>query len=216
MRNKNNNHHSTGKGEVRIIGGQWRSRKLKFADVDGLRPSTDRVRETVFNWLQFDLPNSRCLDVCAGSGALGFEALSRNARAVHFVELESIAIKMIKDNAQALGVTGEQAVIHQSDILSFLNGRNSQEAFSVKALSEESIAEKTVNQEAFDIVFVDPPFAKNMHSEIFTALIESNSLSENALIYCEMPSTETIELPQSWTWHRQKSFKNVSFGLIAV
>ena len=187
---------STTNGEVRIIGGQWRSRKILFPNVDGLRPSTDRVRETLFNWLQFDLRGSHCLDACAGSGVLGFEALSRQSASVHFVEKESVAIDMIERNAKNLAASDDNAFIHQMDILDFL---------SAKQFTD-----------SFDIVFVDPPFALNLHAEIFRALLAAQCLSETALIYCEMPSSECIELPGNWSWYKQKKFKNVSFGLISV
>ena len=183
-------------GEVRIIGGQWRSRKILFPNIDGLRPSTDRVRETLFNWLQFDLLDSHCLDACAGSGVLGFEALSRRSACVHFVEKEPVALEMIQCNANNLAVSSANLSIHQMDILDFLNTKQ----FT----------------HPFDIVFVDPPFAMNLYTEIFTALIRSQCLSENALIYCEMPSSAAIELPVDWTWYRQKKYKNVAFGLVVV
>ena len=166
-------------------------------NVAGLRPTTNRVRETLFNWLQFDIKNSRCLDVCAGSGALGFEALSRGAESAHFVEMDAQALAMIKKNAHHLGVNlNEHVFVHQADAQSFLS--------------------KNTSIEPFDFVFVDPPFELKIHAEIFNALLENGCLSEKALVYCEMPSKELIELPSNWTWHRQKSYKNVTFGLIAV
>ena len=196
-KNKNFSTRSTHSGEVRIIGGQWGSRKILFPNVQGLRPSTDRVRETLFNWLQFDLPNSHCLDVCAGSGVLGFEALSRQAASVDFVEKEAAAVAMIERNANnLLDVSSDAISIHHRHILDFLNDRN----FT----------------HTFDIVFVDPPFALNLHAQIFNALLSAQCLSENTLIYCEMPSSESIQLPANWSWYRQKKLKNLSFGLIAV
>ena len=196
MRN-NKNKSTEENGEIRIIAGQWRSRKLLVPNVIGLRPTTDRVRETLFNWLQFDIANKRCLDVCAGSGALGFEALSRGAQSVHFVEVDPIATTMIKKNADFLRANlNETVFVHQMDAISFLS--------------------KNAPNESFDFVFVDPPFELNMHAAIFTALLESECLSKNVLIYCEMPSKESVELPSAWTWYRQKSYKNVTFGLITA
>lgn len=193
---KKNKHNADARGEVRIIGGDWGGRKIAFPDVDGLRPSTDRVRETVFNWLQFDLAGSHCLDACAGSGVLGFEALSRQAATVHFVEKEAVAVEMVRYNADKVGVSSENVRIYQADIVSFLKSKK--------------------NGITFDIVFVDPPFVANLHADIFNALLDSQSLSENALIYCEMPASEILSLPEKWSWYRQKKFKNVSFGLITV
>jgi len=126
---------SKNKGSIRLIGGQWGSRKLDVPDLNGLRPTTDRVRETVFNWLAPYVNNSHCLDVCAGSGALGFEALS----SVDFVELNLTAANSIK---QSINVLEANAQVHQCSAQDFL---------SRKALKP------------YDIVFVDPPFDLNLH-----------------------------------------------------
>jgi len=185
-------------GEVRIIAGKWRSRKIKVLDLPGLRPTTDRVRETVFNWLQYDIHNSHCLDACAGSGALGFEALSRGAASVHFVERELNAVKLLQSNSKSLIDSEKQtAHIHHCAIADFLAKPNS-------------------SGQPFDVVFVDPPFELNLHDEIFSALQNESWLAKGALIYCEMPSKNMAELPFSWEWARQKKLKNVSFGLITV
>jgi len=184
-------------GEVRIIGGQWRNRKLAVPSVDGLRPTTDRVRETVFNWLQPYTANSRCLDICAGSGALGFEALSRGATSVQFIEKEKQAVHFLQKNAQKLDMLeSNQLHIQQTAALNFLT--------------------KNVHSEHFDIVFVDPPFALNMHSDIFSALQDGQWLANEALIYCEMPVNEMVVLPENWSWFRKKSTKSLTFGLIAA
>ena len=119
---------------LRIIGGEWRSRKLKFADVPGLRPTPDRVRETLFNWLQWHVPGARCLDLFAGSGALGLEALSRGARDVVMVEKHPAAAQALRDNLTLLGARNARLV--HDDALRYL-GR------------------VTV---AFDLIFLDPPF----------------------------------------------------------
>ncbi len=196
MQNKKNSNHSK-KGELRIIGGEWRSRKLLVPDVAGLRPTTDRIRETVFNWLQAYIVNSQCLDVCAGSGALGFEALSRGASKVHFIETNKQAIQAIEKNAHNLDVNiNDQALIEQQSVLKFLA--------------------ENIHSQRFDIVFVDPPFDLNMHKDIFAALEKGQWLTEDALIYCEMPRKEDLELPPKWEWFREKRSKNVAFGLIAA
>ena len=196
MKNRKNSNHPK-KGEVRIIGGDWRSRKLLVPDVDGLRPTTDRIRETVFNWLQTYIVNSQCLDVCAGSGALGFEALSRGANKIHFVETNKKAIQAIEQNAQNLEVnTNGRVIVQKQAVLDFLA--------------------ENIHSQRFDVVFVDPPFALNLHEAIFKALEQGDWLAENALIYCEMPANETLELSSQWEWFREKRSKNVAFGLIAV
>ncbi|MGH1427984.1 MAG: 16S rRNA (guanine(966)-N(2))-methyltransferase RsmD [Arenicella sp.] len=196
MRNKKNGN-STYAGEIRIIGGQWRSRKLMVPDVDGLRPTTDRVRETLFNWLQPYIHGARCLDVCAGSGALGFEALSRGAKHVDFVDKHPRAIEVIKRNAHSLGMSADQQCsIHKGSIMQFL--------------------QENTEKAQYDIVFVDPPFDLQMHEDIFTALQEVSLLDSNGLIYCEKPLKEALVLPDAWEWIKEKKTKNVVFGLIAV
>ena len=196
MRNKKNGN-STYAGEIRIIGGQWRSRKLVVPEVDGLRPTTDRVRETLFNWLQPYIHDSRCLDVCAGSGALGLEALSRGAMQVDFVDNHHRAIDVIKRNANSLEVQDDQQFsIHKTSIMQFLQNHEV--------------------QKPYDIVFVDPPFDLQMHGDIFAYLQKPSLLAEGALIYCEKPLKEELVLPSSWEWVREKKTKNVVFGLIEV
>ena len=105
-------------GSCRIIAGKWRGRKIKFDDAEGLRPTTDRIRETVFNWLQSYLPRSKCLDCFAGSGVLGFEALSRGAQEVVFLEKNSRTVKCLQENVRSL--EAGNVAIHHQDALSWL------------------------------------------------------------------------------------------------
>lgn len=183
-------------GVIRIIGGQWRSRKLAVPDLDGLRPTTDRIRETLFSWLLPYVAESRCLDVCAGSGGLGFEALSRGAARVDFVEKNPVAVKYLLENAAALGVKeGVDASVDRRSILDFLKNN----------------ADKT----QYDIIFVDPPFDLNMHDDIFKALVEGEWLAEDAVIYCEKPRFSELALPNDWYWLKEKSSKNLEFGLLS-
>jgi 16S rRNA (guanine966-N2)-methyltransferase len=141
---------------VRIIGGEHGGRLLPFADVPGLRPTPDRVRETLFNWLGQDLTGLRCLDLFSGSGALGFEALSRNAREVVFVERSREAVERLRAFATAIGT--QRATILQKDALEFLRdaGRGGQSA------SAASIR--------FDVVFLDPPFGEGWIARVLTPL----------------------------------------------
>jgi 16S rRNA (guanine966-N2)-methyltransferase len=134
------------RGKCRIIAGRWRGRVLKFDDADGLRPTTDRIRETVFSWLQVYLPNSHCLDCFAGSGVLGFEALSRGADEVTFLEQNKQTVNSLKENASMLAADEQQVVIEHRDALFWLQ--------SVK--TEKNLASY------FDLVFLDPPF----HSDL--------------------------------------------------
>ena len=108
------------RGQCRIIAGKWRGRVLRFDDAEGLRPTTDRIRETVFNWLQAYLPHSHCLDCFAGSGVLGFEALSRGADKVVFIEQNKQTINNLKENASVLAIDDHKMVIKHQDALSWL------------------------------------------------------------------------------------------------
>ena len=127
--------------KLSIIGGNWRSRKISFEDAEGLRPTPARVRETLFNWLQYDIIGSRCLDLYAGSGALSFEAASRGAKSVVQVENNPVACRCLKTNALAL--KAEQIKVVQMDAFRYLAG----------------------DAQAFDIVFVDPPFNLNLAAQ---------------------------------------------------
>lgn len=198
-------------GEIRLIGGEWRSRKLVVPTVAGLRPTSDRVRETLFNWLQAYTNNSKCLDVCAGSGALGFEALSRGAASVQFVETNTKAIQTIEKNAQNLGVN----IKIGTDIETNVNTQSNSHIVIEQSSILDFLAKNTHSQQ-FDIIFVDPPFALNLHVEIFEALQSGQWLTKNSLVYCEMPANEHLVLPSKWGWFREKRTKNLAFGLIAV
>lgn len=146
---------------LRIIGGEWRSRKLRFADVPGLRPTPDRVRETLFNWLQTQVPGARCLDLFAGSGALGLEALSRGASEVVMVEKHPAAAKALRDNIALLGA--QQAVLVHDDAFRYLQRETG----------------------AFDLIFLDPPFRKNLLEPVLETLLAKSLLSPDGMIYLE-------------------------------
>ncbi len=179
-------------GEVRIIGGDWRGRKLPVLLADGLRPTSDRVRETVFNWLQFEVPGARCLDVFAGSGALGFEALSRGAREVTFLELASANAKQLQANVSALKT--DKAQVIQTDSLRWL---------------ENPIAQP------FDIIFLDPPFNLGlMQSAVDKLFISGVIQNDQAWLYLEQEKhLDWPNLPEGWVCHREKSTSQVRFGL---
>ena len=181
----------SGRGSCRIIGGQWRSRKIRFDDAAGLRPTTDRIRETVFNWLQPYISQSHCLDCFAGSGILGFEALSRGAAEVLFIERNRKTAENLKQNIRLLET--DRAVVRQADTLEWLSSAQ-------------------INSE-FDLVFLDPPF----HSGLMTkccALLDSNGcLADNAIIYVEHAVDENVVLPDSWACLKQKCSGQVSYKL---
>ncbi len=183
--------HKTNKaGHLRIIGGNWRGRKLSFPDADGLRPTGDRVRETVFNWLQPVMGGSRCLDCFAGSGALGFEAASRGAGSVVMIEADRQAYQFLSNNAELL----------QADSCELVHGRVEHYLRSA--------------QTPFDVVFLDPPYQANVWSDIANLLTDRGLLSEGARIYLEYPRREPQPvLPQSWHCLKEKQAGDVKYAL---
>jgi len=178
--------------KVRIIGGEWRSRLLHFDDAPGLRPTPARVRETLFNWLQYDVAGCRCLDLYAGSGALGFEAASRGAKEVVQVEIDAKACKNLRANAALLG--GGKNRIVESEVERFLAGR----------------------PEPFDLVFLDPPFAKNLALKTCLLLEQHGWLAGHALIYVETEVGLELEgLPDNWQLLKHKTAGEVAYRLFA-
>jgi len=166
-------------GQLRIIGGEWRGRKIRFPAVDGLRPTPDRVRETLFNWLAPVIAGSRCLDLFAGSGALGLEALSRGAARVGFVERDREAARQLEETALALAPG--RAVVHRADALAWLAGAAT----------------------AVDVAFVDPPYDSGLLAETVRALETGGWLAPGAFIYLEAPAKSGLPaLPPSWSMHR--------------
>lgn len=148
---------------MRIIGGDWRGRKLPVLDKPGLRPTGDRIRETLFNWLMADIRGSRCLDLFAGSGALGLEALSRGAAEVDFVELDTPACSQLRDNLAL--VKASNGSVHNANALAWID------------------TQKT----PFDIVFIDPPFAEDFWHTALQKLLDTQLLTSDSLIYVEQP-----------------------------
>ena len=181
---------------INIIGGEWRSRKISFEEVQGLRPTPSRVRETLFNWLQYDIVASCCLDLYAGSGALSFEAASRGAKRVIQVENNPIACRYLKQNATVLNATQIQLI--QTDVLQFLKR----------------------NTETFNIVFLDPPFHSDLAAKTCLALEESGCLAPNAKIYVETEHKDQTKklfqltgLPENWRLLKQKTAGEVMYHL---
>jgi len=172
---------------VRIIGGLWRSRIIEFPDAEDLRPTPDRVRETLFNWLGRDLTGMACLDLFAGSGALGFEALSRGAASVVMIEKNPAALRALRDNARKLDATGLTVV--RGDALEFVRSARSR----------------------FDVVFVDPPYRLGMQVAALGLLREL--LAEGGRVYVE--SDAVFEPPRGWAIFRRSRAGNVHFHLLA-
>jgi len=187
---KQNIKQTQGAGVVRIIGGQWRGRKLPVLVSEDLRPTGDRVRETLFNWLQFEWEGSQWLDVFAGSGALSFEALSRGAAEVVMLEKSNLVAKQLQANKQLLAAQGATVVNTDSQVWLANNAQ----------------------QKAFDGVFLDPPFRDADLDSWLKLLISNGWLKPNAWLYIEQPRERVVSLPFLRA-HRQQQSGGVSFGL---
>ncbi|MGF1713566.1 16S rRNA (guanine(966)-N(2))-methyltransferase RsmD [Photobacterium chitinilyticum] len=177
-------------GFVRIISGRWRGRKLPVHDVEGLRPTTDRVKETVFNWLAQDIHEANCLDLFTGSGSLSFEALSRGAQNVTMLELDKKAAEQLEKNRLTVGA--DNAHIHNTDSLTFLNKQGT----------------------PYDIVFIDPPFRKNLLQDVINLLETNGWLAPHAIIYIEAEKElGDPETPIHWHLHKEKTAGQVCYRL---
>lgn len=180
-----------GQGHLRIIGGQWRSRKLGFPEAPGLRPTPDRVRETLFNWLAAHIEGAKVLDAFTGSGALYLEALSRGASMALALDANATAIASLRHNLDLLGCATGQLL--QSDALKYL---------------------ETQTPSAFDMVFLDPPFHQNLLPATCTLLEEKGWLAERAWIYTESETPPSaLQMPATWRLHREKKAGQVYYSL---
>lgn len=177
--------------QLRIIGGEWRSRRFSFVEQPGLRPTPDRVRETLFNWLSSDIEGARCLDLFAGSGGLTLEALSRGARQVLSCDLSREAVETLRGHLKILDC--DRAEILQQDALALL------------ANSPSS---------PFNLVFIDPPFHQDLLIPACALLEDHNWLTDDALIYTESETApEHLPYPANWSLHRQKKAGQVWYSL---
>lgn len=182
---------ATTRSQLRIIGGKWRGRKLGFNAAPGLRPTPDRVRETLFNWLAADISGARCLDLFAGSGALGLEALSRGAQHCTFVDTSREAINTIAAQLQTLEAEDRST-------------------YSALAAQEYLGSEKG----SFDIVFLDPPYHSGLVHASTQLLDTFKRLTQDALVYIETHTTEeTPVVPAQWQLHREKQAGEVAYRL---
>ena len=176
------------KQTIRIIGGIFRGKKLHFPIVDGLRPTPDRVRETLFNWLMHDIRDAHCLDAFAGSGALGFEAFSRGAASVTLLEKEpGVYTNLLK---VALSFNSTKLMVKKADACDFLRQTNG----------------------CFNIVFLDPPFAKNYLPLCLEALANSEMLVKGGLLYLESPNEVVVD-QAVWQQIKLKKTGQIVYGL---
>lgn len=174
---------------LRIIGGKWRGRKLAFPEVEGLRPTGDRIRETLFNWLAPDIVGARCLDLFAGSGALGLEALSRGAASLTLVEASAPAAQRLREHLGTLG------------------------ADNARVVQGDALRQAWPAGEQWDLVFIDPPFAADLWQPTLERLAAQALLAPGAAIYVESPPQGAYRTPEHWQLHREKTAGNVCYRL---
>lgn len=178
-------------GFIRLISGKWRGKKLPVRDKEGLRPTTDRTKETLFNWLMHDIRDANCLDCFSGSGSLAFEALSRFAKSATLLERDKQVAQQLRENLKSLQINNAEVI--ETDSINYL--------------------QQTANQQ-FDIIFVDPPFNKGLLEPCCTALEANNYLTEKALIYIEMEVQLTaLKLPDNWQLLKEKNTGQVAYQL---
>ncbi|MGV6816363.1 MAG: 16S rRNA (guanine(966)-N(2))-methyltransferase RsmD [Thiotrichales bacterium] len=174
-----------------MIGGEWRGRKVSFHAADGLRPTGDRIRETLFNWIQPGIEGAETLDLFTGSGALSFEALSRGAKLAVMVEPQYQTVRDLQ--TQVANFNAEKSVIWHGSAEDYLS----------------------THRHAFDFVFVDPPFAAPEYYGLLNHIVSGGFVKEDGLIYVEYPVASVPELPSGWTFFKQKKSGDVGYGLLA-
>ncbi len=180
--------HKGRSGRVRIIAGKWRGRYLKVENIDGLRPTGDRTKEMLFNWLQYDIAGSNCLDLFSGSGGLGFEAASRSAKSVTLVEKDSQAARQLAIQIDDFAADDQISLVNNS-AEQFLNN----------------------NQHQFDLVFLDPPFNEHLLPQVLPLLV--SHLRSNALVYIESAMDQNIGMPDGFTLLKEKRLGDVAAQL---
>ncbi|MCV2402119.1 16S rRNA (guanine(966)-N(2))-methyltransferase RsmD [Marinomonas sp. C2222] len=179
--------------KLRIIAGEWRSRQLPIPNVEGLRPTPDRVRETLFNWINPYIPGASCGDFFCGSGALGFEALSRGAKHLTFVDSSKVVARQMAENLTTLNAKNASVVTQNAAI--FLGSTPST---------------------PLDIIFLDPPFRKGWLAQIIP-LLEKGWLAERAFVYIEMEKETSLpDLPEHWTLSKEKIAGQLVYRLFEV
>ena len=174
------------RGRLRIVGGSWRSRIIRFVEREGVRPTPDRVRETLFNWLGQELGGKSCLDLFAGSGALGLEAASRGAQRIVMVEKDRTSAAAIRESLEALG--GGPVELRVADALEFLRE----------------------DRERYDIIFLDPPFLADYWPQLWTLL--PDRMQAGAVVYCE--SARPLDPPPGWEIRKSGRAGQVRFQLL--
>jgi len=187
-----NNQSSGQSNSLRIIAGKWRGRKVPFPDSEGLRPTSDRVRETLFNWLAPVITDARCLDLFSGSGALSFEALSRGAESATLIDASARVSRQLQKNLNELQCSN--AKVLTKNAINWLKEANSKE-------------------KSFDVVFLDPPFNQQLVAPSCELLDSQGLVEEGSYIYIETEANLPLQLPKSWTIHREKKAGQVAYYL---
>ncbi len=189
---RNSSKNQPAAGSIRIIAGKHRGRKLPVLLADGLRPTTDRVKETVFNWLMPYIVDSNCLDCFAGAGSLGFEASSRGAKKVVMIELNKQAAQQLRQNVQLLKT--DNMTVHQGNALTYFDSP----------------------PQPFDIIFIDPPFRQGLVDQLMHKMSD-DWLAPNALIYIETEAENPLpHLPSNWQLQKEKVAGQVAYRLFKV
>ena len=183
------------KGEIRIIGGKWKGKKIYFDLKDDLRPTPDRAKETLFNWLGQDLKKMYCLDLFSGTGALGFEAFSRGAEKVTFVERNKEYLQKIKKVYLEMSEKAD-CDFFCAECLEWIQNNNS--------------------GTKYDLIFIDPPFNKNLIHDLLAAILEKELLSKNGQLYFEFEKKLELEMPESLNLKKKKSLGKKSYVLAEV
>ncbi len=182
------------RSQLRIIGGEWRGRKFGFEASPGLRPTTDRVRETLFNWLQPVIHEAHCLDLFAGSGALGLEALSRGAAHCDFVDTSAASLRQIEQHLALLGAD-DRGHCHRGSADAFLRS----------------------TRHGYHVVFIDPPFGEDLVGPSCDLLASRRLLVDDARVYVETGAREPLPVtPPGWALHRDKTAGGVAYRLFVV
>ena len=183
------------KGEIRIIGGKWKGKKIYFDLNDDLRPTPDRAKETLFNWLGQDLKKMYCLDLFSGTGALGFEAFSRGAEKVTFVEKNKEYLQKTKSVYLEMSEKAD-CDFFCAECLEWIQNNNS--------------------GTKYDLIFIDPPFNKNLIHDLLAAILDKELLSKNGQIYFEFEKKLELEIPESLNLKKKKSLGKKSYVLAEV
>jgi 16S rRNA (guanine966-N2)-methyltransferase len=181
-------------GHIRVISGQWKGRKLPVLDLDGLRPTTDRTKETLFNWLAPYIAQAKCLDAYAGAASLGIEALSRQANHCVFYEKDKAAARQIQSNLQLVKAANSSYQVVQGDTLQLLS--------------------QSSQQEKFDVIFVDPPFNKGLATKTIRLIDEKDWLAEDGIVYIETElASANYDTPNTWQVLKESQTKQLCYRL---